>query len=118
MTLLSALILLAGALVRPRIHYRNGYICWSRCSVEALVNCKCQALMVDRKGYHRTGCMILRRAMQAQGIAILLEVDVCLGILGVPSAVRDRAWVISSRVRTSSVLACNQFVLTSTVVGS
>ena len=55
MTLLSALILLAGALVRPRIHYRNGYICWSRCSVEALVNCKFQALIVDRKGEQSRG---------------------------------------------------------------
>ena len=42
-TLVSKLIMLAEALIRPRSHISNECICCSRCSMEALANCSCQA---------------------------------------------------------------------------
>ena len=56
--------------------------------------------------------------MLERGVAIMLEVSICLGILGVPGAVHARAWVISSRYKTSSASTCNQSGFASTVVGS
>ena len=44
-------------------------------------------LVEDRKGEQGRGCSRLRGYMEAPWAAILLGVDVCLGILGVPSAV-------------------------------
>ena len=50
LTLVGVLVQLVGALVCPRSHFRNGCICCSRCSVEALVDCRFQALVGDKKG--------------------------------------------------------------------
>ena len=49
-TLVSSLILLAGALVRPQSHLGNSCTCCSRCILEALADCRCQALVGNRKG--------------------------------------------------------------------
>ena len=48
-TLVRALIMLAGALVRPWIHSRNGCNCYSKCSVDALTNRRYQVLVGERK---------------------------------------------------------------------
>ena len=53
-TLVSALIVLAGDLVRPWIHLSNGCTCWSRCSMESLANCWYQAFVGDSKGALRS----------------------------------------------------------------
>ena len=41
--------MLAGALVHPRSHLINRCTCWSKFIVETLANCRCQALVGDRK---------------------------------------------------------------------
>ena len=50
LTIVSSLILLEGALVRPQSHLMNGCTCCSRCILEALANCRRQALVRNRKG--------------------------------------------------------------------
>ena len=46
---MSVLILLAGDFIRPQRHLSNGCICWFRFSVVFFSDCKCQALVGDRK---------------------------------------------------------------------
>ena len=58
--------------------------------MEALSNRRFQALVGDSNGEQIRGCIILRGEMEARGKAILLEVALCLWILGVPSAVPAR----------------------------
>ena len=52
-TLVSTLILFAGDLVRHKTRLRNSCTCWSRCSMEALANCRFQTLMKVSKGVLR-----------------------------------------------------------------
>ena len=61
LTLVSALILLAGSLVHPWSHLRNSSTCWYRFSLEALANCRCQSLM----GYIK---VTLRSSWQAWSV--------------------------------------------------
>ena len=60
MVLFSVLILLAGDLVRPRIHFRNGYICWYRSSTESLAYCRFQGILGYRKGALRSSWQVWR----------------------------------------------------------
>ena len=48
-TLVSVLTLLVGGFVYPQSHLRNGSTYWSRCSMEDLANCICQAPVGDSK---------------------------------------------------------------------
>ena len=77
-TLVSVLILLAGYFDHPQSHLRNGFTCWSRCSVEALANFRCQVLVWDKKGalrsYWRAWRVVYARLTLASKL-ILFVVD-------------------------------------------
>ena len=117
-TLVRALIVLAGDLVRPRSHLSKGCTCWSRYSVVALSNSSCRALMEYRKGGRIRIFIILMVSMEAQGAEILPEVTICSGIIGAPDAVHDSARLRSSMYRTSFFSTWSHSGLTSMVVGS
>ena len=72
LTLVSALILLAGDLVRPRIHFRNGYTFWFRCIMEALSYCRCQGILGYSKGALRSSWQVCRVVSARLTLMILL----------------------------------------------
>ena len=91
LTLVSALILLAGSLVHPWSHLRNGSTCWYRFSLEALANCRCQSLM----GYIK---VTLRSSWQAWSVtSARLTLVITLILL---AGDFDRPWIHLSNVCT------------------
>ena len=81
LTIQGKFILLVEALVRPLSHFSNGCNCWSSSIMEALTNCRCQAIMGDSKGALKISCQawsVMSNRLTLVSVLILLVGDLAL----------------------------------------